>query len=88
MTFIYLQLVGSAPGFPHGVLDPLEEIAAVSYILPPMLIDFGLGFRSRIPPWCYRSTRGNSSSKLYITTYVNRLWVRGRVLLQDSPMVF
>ena len=81
--------VGFAPGFPNGVIDPLEEIAAVSYILPSMLIDFGLGvgFCSRISPWCYRSTRGNSSSKLYIATYVNRLWVRSRVLLQDSPMV-
>ena len=47
----------------------------------------GLGFCSRISPWCSRSTRGNSSSKLYIATYVNRLWVRGRVLLQDFPMV-
>ena len=72
-----------------SAIDPLEEIAAVSYILPPMLIGFGLGlgFCSRISPWCSRSTRGNSSSKLYIATYVNRLWVRVRVLLQDFPMV-
>ena len=30
-VIIYFQLVGSAPGFPHGVIDSLEEIAAVSY---------------------------------------------------------
>ena len=32
----YFQLVGSAPQFPHGVIDPIEEIAAlgVKYGIP------------------------------------------------------
>jgi glutamate/tyrosine decarboxylase-like PLP-dependent enzyme len=25
-----VQIVGSAPGFPHGIIDPIEEIAALA----------------------------------------------------------
>ena len=31
--YLCLQLVGSAPQFPHGSVDPIEEIAAVSLFL-------------------------------------------------------
>ena len=31
MSRCIFQLVGSAPGFPHGCIDSLEEIAAVSW---------------------------------------------------------
>ena len=32
--YIFLQLVGSAPQFPHGSIDSIEEIAAVSTSYP------------------------------------------------------
>ena len=31
LSFVF-QLVGSAPNFPHGMIDPIEEIAKVSVL--------------------------------------------------------